>query len=125
MITSTDTTYTTELEADVFNLDDGIYPKIDTIYGNATIEWSLDIEHKSWGIKGFYFNIHSIDLQLTIETINEEEHTINPIYANNDEKSFGYEVQIDDSEIEFEHKSIRITDLQVDYKEKVVTVIFG
>tara|TARA_R100000908_G_C3754256_1_gene148601 strand:+ start:1463 stop:1837 length:375 start_codon:yes stop_codon:yes gene_type:complete len=98
--------------------------KYDGLVANATIEWSLDMEHRSWGIKGFFLNIHSIDLNINYYN-DEEDFTTNYIYLNSDEEKFGFQVETQSDEMDLDTGSVAISDLEINFQDKIVTVIFG
>tara|TARA_R110002012_G_scaffold26744_3_gene86524 strand:- start:3839 stop:4213 length:375 start_codon:yes stop_codon:yes gene_type:complete len=98
--------------------------KYDGLVANATIEWSLDMEHRSWGIKGFFLNIHSIDLNINYYN-DEEDFTTNYIYLNSDEEKFGFQVETQSDEMDLVTGSVAISDLEINFQDKTVTVIFG
>ena len=98
--------------------------KYDGLVANVTIEWSLDMEHRSWGIKGFFLNIHSIDLNINYYN-DEEDFTTNYIYLNSDEEKFGFQVETQSDEMDLDTGSVAISDLEINFQDKIVTVIFG
>ena len=98
--------------------------KYDGLVCNATIEWSLDVEHRSWGIKGFYLNIHSIDLNINYYN-DEEDFTTNYIYYNGDVEKFGFQIETETEEIDLITGCVAISDLEINFQDKIVTVKFG
>lgn len=98
--------------------------KYDGLVANASIEWSLDLEHRSWGVKGFSFHIHSIDLNINYYN-DEEDFTTNYIYLNSDEEKFGFQVETQIDEMDLVTGCLAISDLEINFRDKTVIVIFG
>ena len=97
---------------------------IQTFFYDDKYDGLVANEHRSWGIKGFFLNIHSIDLNINYYN-DEEDFTTNYIYLNSDEEKFGFQVETQSDEMDLDTGSVAISDLEINFQDKIVTVIFG
>tara|TARA_B100000963_G_scaffold8974_1_gene7012 strand:+ start:247 stop:675 length:429 start_codon:yes stop_codon:yes gene_type:complete len=120
----------------------GYDSKWDDVKAHCRIEWSIDFEHRSWGIKGMYINIHY--LMLTTEFYNDKETIIRDFVKNdssplivtnvdtvsemdngkfNELETFEIIKNMDSLEENFQG-TICISDIDIDWKDKTITINF-
>lgn len=86
---------------------------------DATIEWEVELEHRSWGIKGIYVNVTKLNGTIAVE-----------IYDDNGDVKEEKEIEFDLSDFrnecdfsgEIDRDGIGINDLTIDFARQVAYV---
>ena len=111
-------TYTTKLLTREIDID-GIESKLPELKkvnfeitdADATIEWEVELDHRSWGIKGIYVNVTKLNGTIAVE-----------IYDDNGDVKEEKEIEFDLSDFndcdfsgDIDDNGISINDLTIDF----------
>lgn len=119
-------TYTTKLltrDIDIDGLEEK-YPelrkvKYDVSDASAVIEWEVELEHRSWGIKGIYVNVTKLNGTITVEILDDNGDA-------KEEKEIEFDLSDFRNECDFSGEidgdGIGINDLTIDFARQVAYV---
>lgn len=98
--------------------DEGV--NYDIANAEFTINWSVELETRSWGIKDVYVLINSIAGSFTIQKYDEHGNEAEALEIDFDPQQFA----IDTSGITFsEYRSLQINTLDIDCATKIVKLM--
>lgn len=85
---------------------------------SAVIEWEVELEHRSWGVKGIYVNVTKLNGTITVEILDDngdakEEKEIEFDLSDFNDCDFSGEIDRD---------GIGINDLTIDFARQVAYV---
>lgn len=96
-------------------------------FSDFIVNWFLDIEAREWGIKGLCIYAKRVHGSIFINEIDQEGNEINEYEYHITEKDCDELFKIETNDTQEERKfidDISPCDIEIDLKDKVITVIF-
>lgn len=87
--------------------------------GSVKVEWEMEIESRSWGIKGFLLNTQKIDGKLYGEVWTDDNEKVPDIEI--DVGRLGFKTRDDDFKIDIDNNTLP-TELEIDFGSKLINV---
>lgn len=115
-------TYTTKLTTRDIDIDGVKYklPELKKVAyeisdASAVIEWEVELEHRSWGIKGIYVNVTKLNGTITVEILDDNGDA-------KEEKEIEFDLSSFRNECDFsgdiDGSGIAINDLTIDFARR-------